>query len=270
MSKEVIILTGATGFIGSKILNKIVETEKLVVSLSRKPSADKQNLKQIQWQQGQEIRFDELDKKLNTLLSQELKQFTLIHCSFDFINIKKNFEDSKMLFDQLKYFCKERKVDFKIIFISSMSAYPGVRSDYGITKQKIEKLLSTEDLIVRPGFVIGEDGICGKIKTIIRKSPIVPVPFGLKELQTIEVAELADRLLQNIAAERIGEVNLYSKVQTFLSVCKGLEPNLKRLIIPIPGAFVYFLLKIMEFFKISTGLRSDSLVSLKNIKIWLN
>jgi len=268
MSEELIILTGATGFIGQKVLSKLNQQKKHILLFSRKNLKEDQNTKCFEWHQGADIDFINLKQKIVALSKTFFKRIFLIHSSFDFVNINENYENSKLLFDQLRKFCLNENIDFKILFISSMSAYPNVDSNYGKVKLKTEQLLTNKDLIIRPGFVIGESGICGKIKKLVQKFPIIAVPYGNKTLQTIDVFSLSENICNQLANQNVGEVNLYTDTQSFIDVCKSLNPNLKRYYFSFPGGIIYYFLRFLEIIHINIGLRSDSLLSLKNLKIW--
>lgn len=84
------------------------------------------------------------------------------------------------------------------IFISSASAGPHAVSAYGRAKYQVEQGLTAIPgcISVRPGLVIGDGGLFGRIARFARLSPVVPLPDGGRgRVAVIGVEDLAARLL---------------------------------------------------------------------------
>src|SRR5690606_11614113 len=129
---------------------------------------------------------------------------------------------------------------------SSYSAGSHATSIYGRTKWKIEKALATagDVTVVRPGLVLGDGGIYGRISKVAGKFPVLPLPDGGRgrvPVITIErlCAEVASMVVGNDGA---GEANLFepktsSLRELVLTVAKA--RGKRPLILYLPFSFFY-------------------------------
>lgn len=175
---------------------------------------------------------------------------------------QKLFQQAKI--DRLKY----------TIFISTLSAYSEARSLYGKTKYQIEQLLMTEHPninIIRPGLVFHAPlkGVVGAMDNFVKKFPIVPlIGRGKQLIHSCFLEELAKLILMLSIKQPIVKnpiIAATTQAITFRQLVKCLAKKQQRkiLLLPIPYYGIYSLLKIVEFFQLSIGLRSDSLLGLQ-------
>jgi nucleoside-diphosphate-sugar epimerase len=96
----------------------------------------------------------------------------------------------------------------RVVFISSCSAHPAARSRYGRSKLEVERLLdSVRDLSLRPGLVVGTGGLFARMVEGVRRSPIIPLFDGGKQIvQTVGIEELVEATARAIDAEMRGRL----------------------------------------------------------------
>ncbi len=177
-----------------------------------------------------------------------------------------NYEYSKILFKLAK------KNNAKIIYISSQISAKNSLSKYGKIKFYIENLAKQYDsLIIRPGLVYKKntyDGLYGQINWITKKYPIILFPSGLnKKIYLCRIENLLSRIYfyinnrQNFEFHIINDKESYT-LKTLIS--KIIVENHKRIIlIPVNYRVIFYLLKILEIFKVNFKFKADSLLSLK-------
>ena len=83
----------------------------------------------------------------------------------------------------------------RLTFISSMSARDGAPSQYGKDKFEISGMFDgPSDLVVRPGLVLGDGGLFGRLRRFVTRRRIVPlVGGGRQRFQTVHVDDLVGR-----------------------------------------------------------------------------
>jgi nucleoside-diphosphate-sugar epimerase len=199
----------------------------------------------------------------------------IIHAAYDFSETgrdeiyKINVDGSKKLLEQ----SKSQGIN-KIIFISSMSAFPDCQSNYGQAKLEIEKYANDFGAwILRPGLLFDKNprGIVGTMKNIIKHVPIIPlVGDGKQELFFTHVEDLSSLCLEILNSDRTAlkepVIVANSKVWTFKAILDAFSKQLlkKRIFVPVPTTWVYFGLRVFETLGLNIGLRSDSIKSLVN------
>lgn len=152
------------------------------------------------------------------------------------------------------------------IFFSSYSAGEHATSTYGKAKYEIEKaVVDTEGLIiVRPGLVVGDGGIYGRIAKWAGILPIIPLPNGGKgEVPVIDLAKLV-RLICDLAVsparrreENLFEPDLVSLAELVLNAAaaKGKRP----VILPIPVLPLKLALRLIAFLHLPAPINVDNL-----------
>lgn len=254
-----VAVTGATGYVGSHIVKYLRDHHLRVYEMGRKPGAMGDDFF-IPYQLGEVNDYSKL-KEVDFL----------IHCAYDFnaINKKHNINIS----GSLALFEEAIRYNIKIIFISSLSAFPGVKSHYGKTKLAIEDLAKAKGaLIIRPGLVFGKNmrGIFGAINAFIRLFPIIPlVGKGCQNFYPCHVNDLSHLLYYLIHAqidcpEPI--IAAASQSVTFRQIVNILaEANHKKILcVPVPHILLYVGMRMLEKLHIQCGLRSDSLLSISD------
>lgn len=173
MTRPVIGITGANGFIGSAIRHYLQDNGYRVISLVRRPQGDE--------------RYYTLDEVPEHNLLDDID--VLIHAAYSKSDRKvkgTNFSGSRQLFD-----LAAKTEGKKIVFISSIAAQPTIQSIYGKSKLEIEKMMPASGLIVRPGLVIGKGGLFGRLlQSVSTNRPVPLLRGGTQPMQCIAIDDL--------------------------------------------------------------------------------
>lgn len=194
----------------------------------------------------------------------------LVHAAWDFsprgqaANARINLEGSRRLLAAARQSGVER-----LVFISTMSAFPGCRSVYGRTKRAVEDLfLAGGGRVLRPGLIwSARPG--GMVATLDRlaRLPVAPVIAGggiLYLSHADDVAALAARVAEAPAdfppvitaahpqGWRMGAI-LAQRARA-----QGRHP----LLLPVPWPLVWLGVRALESMMPRASLRSDSVIGL--------
>jgi nucleoside-diphosphate-sugar epimerase len=262
MNKITCAITGANGYVGTHVTKYLQSKGWQIYQLSRKPNATTPEYC---------IPYQLTDKNSYPRL-QGIE--VLIHCAYDFNTRNASESEQINVEGSLHLFKQAKQQGVKtIIFISSMSAFPGVCSTYGKNKLKIEILAQELGvIIIRPGLIYNHQpqGIIGAINKLIKISPIIPlIGKGQQIFYPCHVDDLAALLYQlgmtNTTADKpiIAAAN---QPLTFKKIIQTLAAanHKKILLLPIPYILIYWALRLAEISGLKLGLRSDSLVSMKH------
>jgi nucleoside-diphosphate-sugar epimerase len=256
-------VTGTSGYIGPRIARRLTNAGWEVRALGRPRSGQKQF-------EPTEARFELGDQIApQTLAGAD----ALVHLAYDFslsrwADIERvNVEGSKRLFAA----AQEAGVD-RIVYLSSIAAFPGARSMYGRAKLACEQTgLSAGAAIVRPGLVWGPDGAAmfGALRHAVERAPLVPLPvperLRLHLAHEDDLAALVEGILARWPAGA-GRVYVAASAETLefgellrsLALQAGRHPRFVRL----PWRIVRDALRLLEAIGARPPFRSDSLLSL--------
>ncbi len=151
------------------------------------------------------------------------------------------------------------------IVFSSYSAGPHASSLYGRAKLALEQqvLRIQGVVVVRPGLVLGEGGIHGRIRTFVRLSPLVPLPDGGKgRVPVIEVGKLCEQTLLIAAASPRKEYNLFEREQLSLrQIVQEAAREVGRAVwvLPVPSALVLLGLRMAATLRLPLPVNADNL-----------
>ncbi|MBL8790766.1 MAG: NAD(P)-dependent oxidoreductase [Rhizobiales bacterium] len=248
-----ILLTGATGYIGQAFARHAARNGQRVIGLSRSASVTGDLCSHHAWQLG-----DDLPAGLPVPTAA-------LHLAHDFsgeAGAARTIHGTTRLVEQLLRLGVERQV-----FVSSCSAGPHAASLYGRTKTEIETRLKPLPglCIARPGLVLGDGGIFGRIVAMARRLPIVPLPDGGKgRVPVIPI----DRLCRELLGLCTGPVPPQD-INLFLPAM----PTLRQLVeaalaasgqrkgfLPVPVAAVLPVMRMLERLGIHLPVSSDSLL----------
>jgi nucleoside-diphosphate-sugar epimerase len=258
-----VAVTGATGYLGSKFVQKLTARGISVCALSRKPVPDV------------DLRLEfELDRSIPT--PEQFRSHNidvLVHCAYDFSPrtmgeaMRINFNGSRKLFES----AFQAEVP-RIIYVSSMSSFDGCKSIYGKTKLATEHCVAgLGGISVRPGLVFGNapGGIMGTIERFIKAFFLIPYIGGKnRNLFLIHDDDLTELLLALCCKEvpRIDGPIICAhwaplSLRTILKVLIR-RKRLLRLLVPIPWRLVWIGLRMLEIMRVPSKLRSDSVLGL--------
>lgn len=184
-----LLLTGATGFIGSALVKHFTAKGWKVIALVRSDLANE--TPGIHYQH-----FDLASPRLDSDTFKGVDVF--IHAAYikdskGGEGIEQNVNGSRQLIESA-----HRNGVGQCIFISSLAAHEGAESNYGKQKSAIEKLFAgPKDAVIRPGLVLGDGGLFATLRDHIRKGGRIPlIGGGNQPLQTV----LIDDLVAAVAA----------------------------------------------------------------------
>lgn len=250
MSEKKVVITGATGFIGSHLAHHFESLGWEVVRLGR---ASAISTHRYSLQQGAS------DEALAGARA-------LIHCAYAAGEERLNIEGTKLLLSQAR-----KHGIGKFVFLSSYSAHEGALSVYGKQKLAIEKILDpTRDLIIRPGLVIGNGGVFAAIRDSIRRIPIVPLFGGGRQpLQTIAVNDLCRMIGQLVLTRRSGlfalaETKPVAIAEFYRELAR--QMRIRAVFIPFPLLPALCILKLCEKMELRLPVSSESLLGLKQLR----
>lgn len=195
-----ILIIGSTGFIGTHLVRAAVARQIEVVTLSRKGDCPRGAMLGYQWALGQRVpqaACDGVD--------------CAIHLAHDFegaLGALRTLGATVAITKQLHAAGVPRQ-----LFFSSYSSGEHASSVYGRTKYAIEEAIGRmpEVVIVRPGLVLGEGGLYGRIRKWARILPVIPLPDGGKGcVPVIQIEMLCDVSLQlAMSPSAPSEANLF-------------------------------------------------------------
>ena len=170
---KVCVLTGAHGFVGSRLKGRLEREGWRVIAWTRQPEPGSGA---VAFRLGQDV-----DPSL-------LKGArALVHCAYDFgprswADIAAiNVTGSQKLLEAA------RKAGVgSVVFISTLSAFAGCRSLYGKAKMEIESFAqSMGAVVIRPGLVYSDNpgGMFGRLVRQVRGSRFIPIMWGGKQVQ---------------------------------------------------------------------------------------
>lgn len=197
-----ILIIGSTGFIGSHLVKAAVARQMEVVTLSRKGDRPHGAMMGYQW-----------------ALGQPLPQAACagvdcaIHLAHDFggaQGAQRTLDATMAITKQLHAAGAPRQ-----LFFSSYSSGEHASSVYGRTKYAIEEAIGkiAGVVIVRPGLVLGEGGLYGRIRKWARILPVIPLPDGGQGcVPVIQIEMLCDLSLQlAVSPSAPSEANLFEE-----------------------------------------------------------
>lgn len=247
-----IAVTGANGYLGRNLIKFFEEQRIECVGLVRKPS-----------------RENELEFILGELPQKKLLEDIdiLIHTAYDFDqktidkNLQININGTKSLFE----IAQQNRVK-KIVFISSMSSFNGVKSIYGRTKFACEKIAADYGAyIIRPGLIYSEEpsGIVGKLSQLAQL-PVIPYITIKSPLYMCHIEDLTQLINAVINNDITAETPIIAANNSPYSLKDILKKLGAKIMFPIPWQLIWVLLKTIEKCGLHPRTGSDNLVSLVN------
>lgn len=248
-----ILITGASGFIGSHLVSIATARGLEVVALSRSGGVPGPGVQMFSWSFGQSLP-ESVSRKLDCV----------VHLAHDFAGeegARRTIESTLAVARQLHRAGVRRQ-----LFFSSFSAGEHAASLYGRTKFAIEQGFTEmlEAVIVRPGLVLGDGGIYGRIRRWARTLPVIPLPDGGRgEVAVIEVAKLCRETLNlAFASTTPREANLFEREPRSLRhlvLEAAQEVGRTPWILPVPTALLMAGLKAVEFLRLPLPVNADNL-----------
>lgn len=181
-----IVITGATGYIGSSLVYLALERSHEVVIASRqRPLSFSEKWFPFDLLSGNSIALPAgIDAVVH--LAANTSHTNCLEEECEVAAAKKLIKSAK-------------KMGAKFIFVSSQTARPDAPTAYGRTKWRIEQeVLLVGGWVVRPGQVYGGElrGLFGMLVKIVQRLPLLPAFVPAPKVQPIHVDDLAEGLLR--------------------------------------------------------------------------
>jgi nucleoside-diphosphate-sugar epimerase len=258
--KGIAVVTGASGYVGSRICSTLSARGWSVVRLVRSPTPAS----------GASLRFDiaaPIDEDVRKVLQSA---DVLVHAAYDFSVTSRadiwriNVEGTRTLLQEAR-----RANVRRILVLSSMSAFEGTSQLYGQAKLAIEEdTMAAAGCAIRPGVVIGAQpgGMAGALKKLA-SLPVAPTIAGNPRQYVVREDDLMAVIAALAASERapVGPIGVACPIAVpFRDLLEAVRPGRRRrpLLVPVPWRLVYWLLRMGETLGIRPPFRSDSLLGL--------
>ena len=238
-----IVITGSNSFVG-KLFRVILSSDHELILLSS-TSISKII---IQWQ-------------LTDPFPDHCKDADLfIHLAYDYSH--SNFLNVIKLIENIEILNNEKAFH---VFFSSYSARVGTKSKYGNNKLLLEKFfLNKKSTIVRPGLIVGTQGLYEKMRSLASNLFIIPIPF--KDTKSIPICRENDLiiLILNIISSITfnilppKEINLYDTNLVSIKELFQEVMQLRRIYIKFPYILIYFVILLSEKIGLKLPVTSDN------------
>jgi nucleoside-diphosphate-sugar epimerase len=263
MATGVCAITGASGYVGSRMVNHLASAGWEVRALCRsRPRVC-----------GERVSHLPFDLAAGPAPSALEGVDVLVHAAYDFSHARRseiarvNVDGSRRLLAATLEAGIER-----IVYVSTVAAFPGARSMYGRAKLEVERMaMALGAAVIRCGLVWGPESgaMFGAMRHAVDRLPIVPV-IGPTDLRLALVHEddlalLLERVLDSWpeAQERLF-VAASERTITFVELLRSLsrDPAHRPRLVPVSWMLVWSALRGLETLGMVPPFRSDSLVSL--------
>lgn len=255
-----LVVTGATGYIGERLVRQALSQGHEVIAASRQPL----NV-QVDW-----IPFD-LCSTSEIRLSGTVDAVLHLAAMTASSAINPNIEVAAAR----RLIKVAEQAGAKVIFVSSQTARENAPTAYGRTKWQIEKLvLAAGGWVVRPGQVYGgsERALFGTLVSTVRKLPFIPAFLPAPKVQPVHVDDLVSALLHCAASNSVPSSVLCVGATVPVSFTNFLHTIARerlqqfRLLIPVP-IFLIRLVKLIVPSRLEDKLGLERLNSLFDLPV---
>lgn len=230
-----IFITGASGYIGSSVVKRAIESGHQIISASRNS-----------FETVPHGMYFDLNNCLNLSLPEDVD--VVIHLATS-ATAGENHEEQEVL-GARSLIAAAKEVDAKFIFVSSQTAREDAPTSYGRTKWRIEQdVLAANGLVVRLGQVYGgpERGLFGTLVSLVRRFHVLPAFIPSPFVQPIHVDDSAEGVLRLVELKEIRSL-VYCLASpepvTFTEFLRSIAQNRVRshkFFVPIPiPLFIFF------------------------------
>ena len=248
-----ILIIGSSGFIGAHLVRAAVASQMEVVTLSRKGDCRHGAMIGYQWEMGRTI---------------PQAACAGVDCAIHLAHDFEGAHGAQRTLDATIAITKELHAAGvpRQLFFSSYSSGEHASSVYGRTKYAIEEAIGNIAgvVIVRPGLVLGEGGLYGRIRKWARILPVIPLPDGGQGcVPVIQIEMLGDVTLQlAMSPSAPSEANLFEmqlRSLRQLVLDAAAERQRKPWILPIPTRWLSGMLLAAARLRIRLPVNADNL-----------
>ncbi|HEY3865829.1 MAG TPA: NAD-dependent epimerase/dehydratase family protein [Solirubrobacteraceae bacterium] len=252
-----IAVTGASGYVGGRILSHLRAGGIDAVALARRPAPGDQRARRYA-----------LGEPLDSGLLDGIE--TVVHAAYD-ASVQGEEIRAVNVSGSLPLIDGVAERGGRVLLISSLSAFAGARSRYGRAKLELERaVLGREGVVLRPGLVFGPGagGLFGAMVKALSRHALAPmIGGGWQRLFVTHDEHLAELVVAIVTGEAPAERTLFAAHEvptTPRAIAEQIaRAHGRRLeVIPLPPPLVQLGLRCAEIARVRLPFRSDSLLSL--------
>jgi len=262
---EIAVVTGASGLVGRELVDVLVAGGRPVRAWQRSAASVRP---------GVEYTSVELGRVPDAELERALAGAgAFVHCAWDLCASTWEEIERVNVRGSIAWFEAAARAGVgKLIFVSSISAYPGCRSMYGRAKLMVEEAVARlGGVSVRPGIVHGDPsaGVFGRLWDSTDAAWIPLIDGGRQKLLTVHKHDLVraieriltdyDRWRGRVVAMGHPQLVTLRAMLERIARARGRTPRF----VSVPGGVVLLALRSAEALGLRLQFRSDSLVTLR-------
>ncbi len=237
MSKTIAI-TGANGFIGTEMVKAFsIKGYSVKALVHHQP---KEKIKGVEYVNYSIEHFPSSEMFTNVDV--------LIHLAFEF---RKKTIDGEDVNIRATKFIKELNLPKYVLMSSFAASEPVTLSYYGKCKKDLEHFFR-EDLIIRPGLVLGNGGLFGRMKHQLQRSRFIPLlKDGKQVIQSIFINDLVNTSIWLIENNAVGVYELaHPEKIVYKDLLEHMAMQLKMPVtfIPVPLLLMKGLVTALQLF----------------------
>lgn len=234
-----IAITGATGYIGSRLMAAARDQGYEVLALTRQPPARTD----ISWERY------EIGGSSPILLPPQIE--IVFHLAATTNTTDVDIDSELAAARQLISDC--RRCGARLVFLSSQAASESAATNYGRSKWMIEQeVVVSGGSVIRPGLVYGgvAQGLFGRLVNLVASIPVLPALWPAPLVQPIHIDDLVKVLLHHACQPFPGStINCASETpipfHEFLRSIAESRLRKARVFVPVPSLFVRYLAKVI-------------------------
>lgn len=256
MNSRRVAITGTTGYLGSALSSYLRDEGFDVVALNRRPSEDGGGEQFVRYSLGASLDSGALNGV-----------DALVHAAWNLTNDDESDVYEENVLGSIRLFDDAQSAGVnRVIFVSSMSAYPGTRQVYGSMKLVVERdAIERGFAVVRPGLIYGPRarGMAGTLSRVARL-PVWPT-FAHSRLYTIaedDVVRAMTALVSHFEVTKGSVVGLaHAEPITLIDALTAFAGR-RHPSIPIPPRLVIASARVVSRAHIPLPFRPDALLGL--------
>jgi len=261
-----IFIIGGTGFIGKRLVKKLIEMNKYDLTLLVRNNEESRDFN-VKTKIGDMFDKESVEKAME-------KYDVVMHLASSHLKGKEfeNYNGAENIIEA----CKKTKIG-RIIFISSMAAKRNFLDDYGQTKLKIEDLIKKSGInytIFRPSMVYSEDYLSQIGRSLNSIPLIIPmIGYGNYKMSPLFIEDLVNIIAESIenkkTINKIYDVTPEEKIRfnEIIDLCKTRFKN-NKIKIHVPIFICSAVFKIIPFMSAEAlkGINEDTNPDLNELK----
>jgi nucleoside-diphosphate-sugar epimerase len=260
--KQTVLVTGASGFVGSALVRILLLQEWRVVAAGRrKPEFDDAG---VEWRH-----YDLCDEAIAPDFFNGIDAFVhaaLVRSEAGNNAFAVNVRGANALLD-----VAARAGIARGIFVSSAAAHGQALSEYGKAKYAIEqRFLARGYLNVRPGLIVGRGGLFATLSSYLRRSAFIPlIDGGAQVIETVYIDDFVSIVAHALTGTASGTYAIASEsVIQYRAFCELLarELKVKPVFVPVPFALASAGVAVAAKLRIRLPIDRDNLLGLRAMR----